>query len=71
MDKQELIEGLKAKRKLMYEQHHVAYMEWKDRQSKYGTGDLLTYLSGEKMEVYSTKIDDITEFIELLESLED
>lgn len=71
MNKQELIEGLKAKRKLLFEQHTVAYVEWKDRQSKYGTADFLTCLAGEKMEVFSTKIDDITEFIELLESLED
>lgn len=70
MNKQELIEGLKAKRKLLFEQHHVAYLEWKDRKEKYGTGDFLTCLAGEKMEVISTKTDDIAEFIELLEALE-
>ena len=71
MNKQELIEGLKAKQKLLYEQHTVAYEEWKDRKEKYGSTDFLTCLAGEKMEIVSTKIDDINEFIELLETLED
>ena len=71
MTKQELIEGLKAKTKLLYEQHHVAYMEWKDCQTIYGTADFLTCLAGEKMMTISTRIDEVNEFVELLNALED
>ena len=71
MNKQELIDALKAKKNLLFAQHQVAYKKWKDYQSKYGTADFLTCLASEEMSALSARLDEIFGFIEMLRTLED
>lgn len=71
MTKQELITHLEVQKELLYKRHETAYQEWNVRKNKYGASDIYTYMAEERMEVMSTKIDDIILFIELLETLED
>ena len=70
MNKQDLIESLKAKRLLCYQKHNDAYKEWKKYDEAYGPGDILTRLAAEKMEAENARIDEINDFIETLDSLE-
>lgn len=70
MTKQELIESLKARRLLGYQKHTAAYEEWKKYGEAYGSGDILTRLAAEKMEAESARINEINDFIMMLEALE-
>lgn len=71
MTKQELIEALKAKRRLVYEDFFKASKRWEKYRGEYGTEDILTRLEAEKMEANNARIEEINAFLHDLESLED
>ena len=72
MNKQELIKGLKAKRNLCYERFFEASKNWNENLKLFGdAGHLIVRMDAEKMECENARIDEINDFIQLLESLED
>ena len=71
MTKQQIIESLNAKKLICYQKHKKAYEEWKKYGEAYGSGDILTRLAAEQMEAVSARVDEINNFIMMLEALED
>ena len=72
MNKQELINGLKAKRKLCYERFFEASKSWDSNLKLFGdAGHIVVRMDAERMECENARIDEINDFIKLLESLED
>ena len=71
MNKQELIDALDVRKKIIYKNFFDASKDFDDQLQMFGRYHITTIRAGEIMESLNTKIDDINEFIELLESLED
>lgn len=72
MNKQELIKGLRAKRNLCYERFFEASKQWNSNLKLFGdSNNIVVRLDAEKMECENARIEEINEFIHMIESLED
>ena len=72
MTKQELIQALKAKRKLSYNRYFAASKKWEDNLKLFGsTENVVVRLDSEKMEAENARIEEINDLIHLVETLED
>lgn len=72
MNKQELIQSLKAKRNLCYQRFFEASKNWDKNLKLFGdAGHICVRMDAEKMECENARIEEINELIHIVETLED